>query len=266
MTPQETAYWADSFWSLVGQEEPFPRTLEQSIAKALPVAVVKLPRLTVASLQGWLKKRGIDSCFFHQDRRLRACLLADRGRGLIFVDGSDPADEQCLSLAHELAHFLLDYLAPRKQVEDSFGDRGLEVFDGERAAQPVERLTALLHGTALRPFMHLMERSPSNEIESLRILEAETRAGQFALELIAPRREVLRAVHSFGGQLSWSEAAKVVAEHLVHVFGLPAGEAGRYARAIVAEVRSRQSFQEWLYEGKEGKRPSNLKALMGRKK
>jgi Zn-dependent peptidase ImmA (M78 family) len=39
--------------------------------------------------------------------------MARAGHGFISLDGSDADDERRFSLAHELAHFLLDYQDPR---------------------------------------------------------------------------------------------------------------------------------------------------------
>lgn len=59
MIDREPAFWAERFWSLVGRTEPFPRSLESSVGWALPLAIVKLPRLGLSELQRWLLKRDI---------------------------------------------------------------------------------------------------------------------------------------------------------------------------------------------------------------
>ncbi|HZQ09243.1 MAG TPA: ImmA/IrrE family metallo-endopeptidase [Anaerolineae bacterium] len=35
---------------------------------------------------------------------------------MIFLDGSDPANEQRITVAHEIAHFLVDYQMPRARA------------------------------------------------------------------------------------------------------------------------------------------------------
>jgi len=109
MTEQEIAARADIFWQLAGDVEPFPRSLERAIAWALPLTLVKLPHLNIRNLRVWLDQFDIPCMFSHLDRDLRACLVAKLGRGIIFLDGSDPDDERRFSLAHEVAHFILDY-------------------------------------------------------------------------------------------------------------------------------------------------------------
>jgi hypothetical protein len=49
---------AGDFWSLVGEEEPFPRKLRGPI-RSLPLTLEELPALTVAGAFQWLKRNGI---------------------------------------------------------------------------------------------------------------------------------------------------------------------------------------------------------------
>ena len=116
MSEIDVAEWASNFWRRAGGPAPFPRSLESAVAWALPVAVVKLPRLGLRELREWLAKRGIPFCINATDRRLRACVLARAGRGAIFLDGTDSEDELRLSLAHEVSHFVCDYLDPRRRA------------------------------------------------------------------------------------------------------------------------------------------------------
>jgi hypothetical protein len=48
---------ARRFWERVGEDEPFPRRRTQGIAAILPVAVVSLPKLSVAATAEWLAKK-----------------------------------------------------------------------------------------------------------------------------------------------------------------------------------------------------------------
>src|SRR5207244_1995423 len=107
--PLWVAELTGAFWSEAGEEAPFPRNLCRPIARALPVAVVSLPRLRLGGVRAWLRDNGLADPCRETDRPLRACLAAQAGHGLIFVDGSDRHDEQRFSLAHELGHFLRHY-------------------------------------------------------------------------------------------------------------------------------------------------------------
>src|SRR5712692_3347921 len=94
------------FWKLSGDIETYPRNLERSLAFALPVVLVKLPHLRLWDIERWLQARGVGYQFNCQSRAVCGCLVAFGGKGMIFVDGSDPDDERRFTLAHEIAHFM----------------------------------------------------------------------------------------------------------------------------------------------------------------
>ena len=98
----------DLFWKLCGEKEPFPRNLERPLALALPVALIKLPQLKLKDIENWIKKHGLTFTFECDYRFVRGCLIAHAGQGILFIDGTDPIDEQRFTLAHEIAHFLID--------------------------------------------------------------------------------------------------------------------------------------------------------------
>src|SRR6266498_1663351 len=87
------------FWERCGAVEDFPRRLDRPIALALPIWVVKLPRLRLSAVESWLARRGVNFQFNCRDRALRGCLVARDGEGAMFVDGADPEDEQRFTLA-----------------------------------------------------------------------------------------------------------------------------------------------------------------------
>lgn len=246
MTNEEAATWAERFWQLAGCREPFPRSLESAVAWALPLAIVKLPRLSVAELQRWVSRKGLCAHVAGSDRRLRACLLAKAGRGVVLLDGGDPDDERRFSLAHEIAHFILDYLHPRQKAVEALGEAAREVIDGHRAATLEERLTGVLRGIELGVYTHLMGRSSIGEIERIETLEAEDRADRVALELLAPRPEVLAMLRPRRVRWTGNRAFHVVEGVLRQDFGLPAGAAASYGKVLIIGRRSSRTFREWL--------------------
>lgn len=113
----------DDFWQSCGEVEPFPRSLERFIPLALPLTIVKLPRLKLQFIEFWLQQRGVAFHFNCLSRAVRGCLVAFGGEGLIFVDGADPDNERRFTIAHELAHFIADYQLPRGQPLANLGLR-----------------------------------------------------------------------------------------------------------------------------------------------
>src|SRR6188768_3276518 len=100
MTDAEARARADRFWRCAGVCETFPRSLERAVLWAVPLAVMKLPRLGLSELRTWLRHRGQSVSLDGPDRPLRACLIARNGRGIVVLDGTDTEDERRLSLAH----------------------------------------------------------------------------------------------------------------------------------------------------------------------
>lgn len=121
MTDRQACRLAEKFWALVDHPEPFPRAMESPILWALPLAIIMVPRLGLSEVQRWLTQRGISISLTSPARRVRACLIARAGAGIVFLDGQDPEDERRFSLVHETAHFLLDYLWPRQHALASLG-------------------------------------------------------------------------------------------------------------------------------------------------
>ena len=150
MTGFDVTACAEDFWKAVGEPEAYPRSLERSICRAFAVFIVKVPNLDVQAVNEHLKQRRLPWEMDVAPRRLRACLLARAGMGWVFLDGADPPDQMRFSLAHEMAHFLLDHLAPRRLALATLGNSILDVLDGRRqpafltlwnATQPVPSRT-----------------------------------------------------------------------------------------------------------------------------
>jgi len=225
----------------------FPCDLEQAILWVLPLAIVKLPRLGLSSLRRWLEDRNIEMPYAGKDRRIRACILARCGSGLIFLDGADSEDEQRFSLAHDVAHFILDYQSRRQQIIDALGSRIVEVLDGERKASIEERLSGILSGVTIGPFMHLMDRDKYDRISRRFILDVEDAAERFALELIAPQKEVERHIdRAFPDWDTSSSQSNAAIMATADIFGIPPYVMATYITYLASLRRPNQSFKDWI--------------------
>jgi hypothetical protein len=234
---------AEEFWNAAGTAEPFPRALESSVIWALPAAIVKLPRLSVSTAQKWLAERNMPLHLDSSDRYLHACLMAYGGKGVILLDGRDPADELRFSVAHEAAHFIVDYLNPRKIAEERFGASILDVLDGRRLATRDERGAALLSKSSIGIYRHLMARSTEGEITSGRVERAERDADNLAFELLAPE-EIVRNVLKKGGDVQHLTRLHIM-YCLKKYFGLPQLAALRYSSRFSPAAQPK-SVRQWL--------------------
>jgi hypothetical protein len=243
---QEITKCANDFWKSAGFAESFPRSLETAVSWALPLAVIKMPNLTFSKLDNWFFENGSTFQNSRKDRSLRACLMAKNGKGLIFLDGTDSKDEMRFSMAHETAHFLIDYFLPRKRVFKALGEKAYEILDGVRLPTPEEKLSGILRGVRLGVFEHLIERSDHGAVKDIEVLEAEDHADNLALELLAPRLAVIAKLKSLKNEKTNDLAIKMTQKIIVDGFGLPSLIAERYAKMLAVSRSANKSFKEWL--------------------
>jgi hypothetical protein len=215
-SPQWAWELAREFRRRAGALDLFPFDLRSALTWAFDLTVEERPGLTVGFAARRLKAAGCVTPR-EKDRPLRACLVAHRGGGWVFLDADDPPDERRFSLAHELAHFLRHHWQPREKVA-ALG--AVDAFDGRRAPDVGERLSAALHGVELRPYAHLMHRDPAYILPEVRAAEEE--ADALAIELLAPEEERLARLGGAGAE-----------EVLVGVFGLPRGVARFHAPRLL---------------------------------
>lgn len=184
---------AQRLWVQARLPERYPRDIEQAISLVLPVAIVKLPALTTTEVVHWLARNELAVDVDTRPADLMGCLVANRGHGIVFVCGGDPPDEQRLTIAHEVAHFVRHYLFPRERVLRALGGKIEAVLDGDREPTPEERVAGVLAGVRVGAHVHLMPRAGSGD---RRVSTAEEEADDLGLELVAPREAVLAFLHT----------------------------------------------------------------------
>lgn len=237
---------ADTFWqSAIHIEGRFPRDVESAIAWAVPLFVVRLPHISVRNVQDYLRRRQLPVDIGTEDRLLHGCVVAVHGKGLIVVDGSDGANEVRFTLAHEVAHFLLDYLIPRQRAVARLGTNIEEVLDGHRPATRAERIDGILAHAPIELYAHFMHRN-DGDIATNKILNAESHADLLAFELLAPEAEVWRALPTAFAKRTYQERTATVRRLLARRFGLPSGAAQQYATILCRSRFGGPSVREWL--------------------
>jgi hypothetical protein len=234
---------AERFWAIVGEPAVLPRDLAPLLSRALPLSIATLPALDVAHVERWFAQRSVPYRFLCQNRALCGCIIAARGYGMLFIDANDAAAEQRFTVAHEVAHFLLDYLDPRQEAIELLGNPILPVLHGERAPTAEERIHAVLGRVKLGFYQDMMPRTAQGSIDQGAILRAEDRADRLALELLAPAADVLAAATNVAS--TPFERARELTELLEQHYGLPLVVARAYA-ASLAKQTSRPSVAEWF--------------------
>ncbi len=235
---------AQEFWALTGGAPRYPCDIKTAITLTLPLEVYPISGLRVSNVHAWARRANIIQRFRGRNRRLHGCLIAYRGKGTIFFDMQDPDDEQYVTLAHELAHFLLDYQAPRQRAVSVLGESILAVLDGDRPPTLAERLHAVLSTVPLGVMSHLMER-PDEGLPTNAVIDVEERANRLTLELLAPAlplQELMgqpRAPRGFTARLAF------LTQHLVAEYGLPRIVASPYAHYLLQQL-GEPTFRDWI--------------------
>jgi hypothetical protein len=182
----------EMFWD-GDRVDDYPRSLDLEAILRLPLAIVDLKGLSTTGIATWLDAHETDVRLTASPRPLRAALIAYGGAGVIFIDADLEDGERRVGLAHEIGHFLNDYLVPRHEIERSAPSL-VDVVDGLRAPTREDKITALLARVPLGTHTHLLGRTVRGEYGSVETERSEERATRVAWELIAPQEAVLKSV------------------------------------------------------------------------
>lgn len=237
---------AQEFWALAGGVPSYPCDIQTAITFTLPLEVYDVPMLHVCDVNAWAQRVHIAHAIRGRNRRLHGCLLAYYGKGTIFYDIQDPLDEQRVTLAHELAHFLLDYQAPRQRAVTILGPTILPVLDGERLPTQTERLHAILSTVHLGTMSHVMER-PGDGLPSHLVLDIEDRANRLALELLASAQSLQALMHQPTTPRGFQARLTFLTQHLITIHGLPERSASSYAHYVLKQL-GEPTFRDWLFQ------------------
>ncbi|MBE3116809.1 hypothetical protein IMZ68_06345 [Candidatus Bathyarchaeota archaeon] len=158
------------------------------------------------------------------------------------MDGTDTSSELRFTVAHENAHFLIDYWQPRNKASVKYGAPILEVFDGLREPSIDERVYSIFNGTSIGPYTDLMERKLLGE--NINTWHAENRADKVALALLAPPDAVFREIDI--SSRSFMERREEIVSVLKTLFSLPDYVALSYGNDLLRSIGKGPSWAEDL--------------------
>jgi hypothetical protein len=221
------------------------RDLEDDIPVVLPITVVPVPGLTPRKGLAWLVSyKRAHGGLVGTDEPKHGFTVAHAGWGVLFLNSADPPDEQRFTLAHEVAHFVLDHLQPRSRALHARGKSILPVLNGKQEPTVAEQLFSVLERIPYRSQTNFMDRNDKGKPRTGQVMESEQRADRLAFELLAPRQELLSLLQHAG--------RKALEAELIRRFGLPAAEARTYAWWLLSERPSRRPFLTCVPDAEEG--------------
>lgn len=227
---------AAAFWEPIPERNLFPRDLERYLPVHYQASIESLSGLTVQRVHEWLLASCNPYSGSPNNRRLDGCVIAKKGYAILFIDDALPQDERRMIVAHETAHFWIDYELPRRRMKLRYGEGGMQALEQERAAKTVELLMATATGAPIQAFYHYHFKETKQETE------VEQRANSLACLLIAPRKQVIAQARK--KQLAREDESKWLG--LLHqTFGVPENWARGYLPLLQRNYRDR-AFSSWF--------------------
>ena len=236
-------YWAAWFWKRAGGRKALPANIEYAAKSALEVSIEEVDGLTVSKAISLFRGAERSNRADMSERRLRGCVSVTPKGAIIFVEERDDEAQRRFTVAHEVAHFILEVKSRRERAEARLGRGSVDVLNGLRNATRTELIDAWLHEVRLDPILHLMDRAPDGGHQCERTRDAECVADDLAVEMLAPRAEMANAVLSLGS-LGFSETLDKAGRIAERRFGLPKQIAERYAGRLVWQVKGGPSSAE----------------------
>ena len=240
MTMTWTQYWSDWFWKRAGGRSGYPADIAYAVMCALDVYVDEVANLTPASAAARIGRGGLWQSDGVYERGLRGCVIVGQAGAAILVEKSDDEAEKRFTIAHEVAHYILEVKRHHERASDRLGPEFADALYGLREATPTERIDAWLSNARSEAFAHFMDRAPGGGYGCSRTLEAECAADDLAVEILAPRSELAAAISSMG----FSGSLKVARRIAERRYGLPEGIAERYAGRVVWQAKGGPSSAE----------------------
>jgi hypothetical protein len=225
-----------------------PLDIENIVLNYSLLSVQAISALTVEGVQHWLQQRQCPMTIQYQgaDRNLYGCLVVDcaSGHGYIFVERDCSESQRRFTIAHELAHYLRDYCASRERALNHWGEAIRPVLDGQRPATIEERLDAILQHVPLGIYQHLMLRDANRQIVRAETQDSEICADRIALELLAPHRQLLKAIGD--GHQTMAGLRARLQPSLQTEYGLPEVIARRYGIQLAAHFGYHPTIRDWF--------------------
>lgn len=239
---------ATNFWKGMKVSYPIQYSFLEGAAFAkYPVNITRLNKLTLSKVIDWLSKHNCSCESIEEDKSLFGLLFMQKGHAFIFLDGTSEIRESLFTLAHELAHYIIEIEHPKRLAVNIYGSQIEDVFDGKRVSTVAEQVSVITSQIDIQPYINLLEKEEMDGISRIKVWEAESSADILALELIAPEDVVKKTLNSLRIQIRFYDLKEKLPELLSTYFYLPESISHTYATALCYKwCRGGPSFSDWL--------------------
>lgn len=239
----EVGYWAQWFWRRAGGWPTPPVDIGYAATCALEVGVRQVPGLTTGNAVHHLRHFGVARADSGSERELHGCISIGSRGGMILVEMCDDDSQQRFTVAHEVSHYILEVHRHHRRAAQRMGDDYVAALYGRREATSTERIDTWLNNLRSSSITHFMDRGSNGGYSCGNTLEAECSADRLALEILAPRVEMVRTVLDCR-KLPFRDVDDAVRRFAEKRFGLPNEVAGPYASRLVWELTGGPSTAE----------------------
>lgn len=238
---------AREFWERAGGRTAFPADIERAVSSTLPLLIISLDGLSIAKIRNWFHQRNIPVEGTFDDRLLHGFISLHQDCGFIFVNGTDSLEERRATVAHELAHYLLDYQRPRQKAVAALGTGILDVLDGYRPPTIEEKVHGLLTPVSIKPFTHLLEKEGDGSFHTYEVWNAENEADWLAMELLAPFEDIRNQFYRNAPlPATYQQCKEQIKTLLQYRYGLPLSFIEDYAGRLALNFTGGRSVKEIL--------------------
>ena len=225
------AHWASWFWKRAGGRSAPPVDIGYAATCALAIGIRPINGLTTSTAMGHLENIGFPCADGVDERELHGCIAVGPRGAMILVEMRDDEAQRRFTIAHEVAHYILEVHRHHRRAAQKMGLYYVDILYGSREAAPSERIDAWLNNVRSSAITHFMDRDPNGRYGCGTTLEAECVADRLAIEILAPRAEMVRDALDYG-KLPFRDLSDAVRQIAEQRFGLPGAVAAPHANRI----------------------------------
>lgn len=233
---------AREFWATSYAEFRYNYDIIKVVESSPNVHLIRIPQLNPTKITSWLTSRKIDIPVENNDRSLDGALLIQNGTVIMFIDTAENDIRQRYTLAHQVSHFLLAYQMPKERAIIKLGKEIAAALKDDTEAPVTQLVQSALQGMTGAAYTLLIEKSedafPSDRLNLL----PESPADTLALELLAPRYQIIQETASASARLRYSPFKRTCQELLIDKYRIPLEIAHKYAKELASSVTSGPSF------------------------
>lgn len=233
---------AREFWATTKSEFRFNYDIINVVESALNVQLIRMPQLCPIKINSWLNSQHMDLQIENKGQNLHGALLIQNGTVLMFIDTTENATWQRYTLAHQVSRFLLEYQMPREQAILTLGKEIAGVLKGNDDASVTELVQSAFNDVSNKAYTLLIEKKENSAASYQEPSLTDNPADFLALELLAPRYQIIQETASKSVFLSYAGFKRKCRELLIGKYRIPTEIAHKYACELAGSVTNGPSF------------------------